>query len=96
MTAHPKVDPVTGELVFFGVDLFGPPFLRYHVVDASGQLTTTEEIDIPRATMMHDFGVTATRAVFLDQPVVFDLALAAERAARSPSAGCPRPGRGSG
>jgi len=35
MTAHPKVDPVTGELVFFGVDLFGPPFLRYHVVDAA-------------------------------------------------------------
>ena len=78
MTAHPKVDPVTGELVFFGVDLFGPPFLRYHVVDAAGQLTTTEELDIPRATMMHDFGVTATRAVFFDQPVVFDLALAAE------------------
>ena len=77
MTAHPKVDPVTGELVFFGVDLFGPPVLRYHVVDASGQLTTTEELEIPRATMMHDFGVTATRAVFCDQPVVFDLALAA-------------------
>ncbi len=78
MTAHPKIDPVTGELVFFGVDLFGPPFLRYHVVDATGQLTTTEEIDIPRATMIHDFGVTATRAVFLDQPVVFDLSLAAQ------------------
>ena len=78
MTAHPKVDPVTGELVFFGVDPFGPPFLRYHVVDAAGQLTTTEAIDVPRATMMHDFGVTATRAVFFDQPVVFDLALAAE------------------
>ena len=43
MTAHPKVDPVTGELVFFGVDLFGPPFLRYHVADAAGQLTTTED-----------------------------------------------------
>jgi len=78
MTAHPKVDPVTGELVFFGTDPFGPPFLRYHVVDAAGQLTTTEDIDIPRAVMMHDFGVTATRAVFLDQPVIFDLALAAQ------------------
>jgi carotenoid cleavage oxygenase len=78
MTAHPKIDPVTGELVFFGVDLFGPPFLRYHVVDAAGQLTTTEAIDLPRATMMHDFGVTATRAVFLDLPVVFDLALVAQ------------------
>ncbi len=77
MTAHPKVDPDTGELVFFGLDPFGPPFLRFHVVDAAGQLTCTEDIEIPRATMMHDFGVTATRAVFLDLPVVFDLALAA-------------------
>lgn len=78
MCAHPKVDPVTGELVFFGVDLFGPPFLRYHVVDASGQLIRTEDIDVPRATMIHDFGLTDTRAVFLDQPIVFDLDLAAE------------------
>ncbi len=78
MTAHPKVDPVTGELVFFGIDVFGPPFLRYHVVDDTGQLTTTEEIEIPRAVMMHDFAVTATRAVFFDQPVLFDLALAGQ------------------
>ena len=77
MTAHPKVDPVTGELIFFGSDVFGPPFLRYHVADAPGQLVRTEEIDIPVATMIHDFGVTATRVVFLDLPVVFDLELAA-------------------
>ncbi len=103
MTAHPKVDPDTGELVFFGVDLFGPPFLRYHVVDAAGQLTATEDIGMPRATMMHDFGVTATRAVFLDQPVVFDLALAAQGRSLpfrwAPEAGSrvgvlPRDGRG--
>ncbi len=77
MTAHPKVDPTSGELIFFGSDVFGPPFLRYHVVDATGVLVRTEEIDIPRATMIHDFGITSTRAVFLDLPVVFDLALAA-------------------
>ncbi len=77
MTAHPKVDPSTGELIFFGYDVFGPPFLRYHVVDAAGGLVKTESIDIPRATMIHDFGVTASRVVFLDLPVVFDLDLAA-------------------
>ena len=77
MTAHPKVDPSTGELIFFGYDVFGPPFLRYHVVDAAGGVVRTEAIDIPRATMIHDFGVTASRAVFLDLPVVFDLDLAA-------------------
>jgi carotenoid cleavage dioxygenase len=78
MTAHPKVDPATGELVFFGTDPFGPPFLRYHVVDATGELTRTVELEVPRATMMHDFAITATRAIFLDQPVIFDLALAAQ------------------
>jgi len=78
MTAHPKLDPTTGELIFFGSDVFGPPFLRYHVADATGVLNRTEEIDIPCATMIHDFGVTATRVVFLDLPVVFDLGLASE------------------
>jgi carotenoid cleavage dioxygenase-like enzyme len=77
MTAHPKVDPATGELLFFGYDVFGPPFLRYHTVDAGGVLTRSQEIDIPRAAMIHDFGVTASRVVFMDLPVVFDLDLAA-------------------
>ncbi len=77
MTAHPKSDPDRGELVFFGYDVFGPPFLRYHVVDPAGALTHTRAIDIPRAVMMHDFGVTASRVVFLDLPLVFDLELAA-------------------
>jgi len=74
-TAHPKVDPVTGEMVFFGYDVFGPPYLRYHVVDAGGRLVKTEAITLPAASMMHDFAITSTRAVFLDLPVVFDLAL---------------------
>jgi carotenoid cleavage dioxygenase len=77
MTAHPKVDPDTGELLFFGVDVFGPPFLRTHVVDKTGVLTRTEAVELPRATMIHDVGVTATRMVLLDLPVVFDLDLAA-------------------
>ncbi len=77
MTAHPKVDPDTGELLFFGYDVFGPPFLRYHALDPEGTMTRSQAVDIPRATMIHDFGVTATRAVFLDLPVVFDLDLAA-------------------
>jgi carotenoid cleavage dioxygenase len=76
MTAHPKEDPDTGGLAFFGYDCFGPPFLRYHELDVTGALVHTTEIDIPRATMQHDFAVTATRVVFLDLPVVFDRAMA--------------------
>jgi carotenoid cleavage dioxygenase-like enzyme len=74
MTAHPKVDPTTGALVFFGSDVFGPPFLRYHVADAIGVCwCAPRRSRCRRAGMMHDFGVTASRVVFLDLPVVFDL-----------------------
>lgn len=73
MTAHPHVDPETGAMAFFGYDCFGPPFLRYHELDAGGAMVHSTEIEIPRATMQHDFGVTATRVVFLDLPVVFDI-----------------------
>ena len=72
-TAHPKVDPVTGEMHFFGYDILAPPFLRYHVVDAGGALTRTEEIDLPGPVMMHDFAITRSSVVWLDLPVVFDV-----------------------
>jgi carotenoid cleavage oxygenase len=70
-TAHPKIDPLTGELLFFGYDL-APPYLRYHVVDARGDLVRTEAIELARSVMIHDFGVSASKVVWLDLPVVFD------------------------
>ena len=80
MTAHPKVDPVTGEMLFFGADPFGPPYLRFHAVDTGGGLVRTHDIELPAPVMMHDFAITETRAVFLDLPVVYDFALVGERA----------------
>lgn len=74
ITAHPKVDAVTGELIAFGYD-FGPTNLRYHRISADGRAVQTEVIDTPAPTMMHDFGVTATRVVFMDLPVIFDVAM---------------------
>jgi carotenoid cleavage dioxygenase len=46
MTAHPKTDPVTGELHFFGYG-FAPPFLTYHRLSAAGELVTSAEIAVP-------------------------------------------------
>ena len=74
MTAHPKVDGRTGEMLFFGYEMFAP-FLRYHQACACGELLKSIDIDLPAGVMMHDFGVTETRVVFMDLPVVFDLAL---------------------
>jgi carotenoid cleavage dioxygenase-like enzyme len=70
-TAHPKIDPVTGEMVFFGYSPF-PPYLRYHVVDASGALVHSADIDLPNPIMIHDFAVTEHHVVFLDAPALFD------------------------
>jgi carotenoid cleavage dioxygenase len=78
MTAHPKIDAVTGELLFFGYDIFGPPWLRFHVVSPAGELVRTEEIDIKGPAMVHDFAITENHVVFFDLPVVFDMDLAAQ------------------
>lgn len=72
-TAHPKLDPVTGEMIFFG---YGPirPHLRLGILDPSGRLTTSRPIDLPRCVMIHDFAITRDFAVFLDMPQTFALA----------------------
>ena len=75
MTAHPKICPRSGELHFFGYD-FAPPYLTYHVADAAGTLVTSRVIEVPGATMMHDFNLTERFVVFMDLPAVFDLDLA--------------------
>ncbi|MCW1100262.1 carotenoid oxygenase family protein [Streptomyces sp. RS2] len=75
MTAHPKEDPVTGELHLFGVG-FDRPYLTYHRVTADGQLAETRPVEVPGPTMMHDFAITENHIVWMDLPVVFDHALA--------------------
>lgn len=72
-TAHPKVDPVTGEMFFFGYNPMMKPFLQYSVVNAQGQLVRTLPIDVPWPAMMHDFAVSAKHAIFLHLPETFDL-----------------------
>jgi carotenoid cleavage oxygenase len=79
MTAHPKSDPLTGELHFFGYDVMGPPWLRYHVLDRDGNLVRSEDIDVAGPVMIHDFAITEHHVVFFDLPVVFDLELVGKR-----------------
>jgi carotenoid cleavage dioxygenase len=75
-TAHPKFDPVTGEMHVMAY-FFTEPYLRYHVVDVSGRLVRTEELDVAGPVMVHDMGLTQSQVIVFDLPVVFDLDLAA-------------------
>jgi len=73
MTAHPRIDPRTGEMFFFGYSVLESA-IHYYVVDPNGELTHQVVLDIPATVMMHDFVITEEHAVFLDSPIVFDLA----------------------
>jgi carotenoid cleavage dioxygenase len=72
MTAHPKEDPETGDLHFFGYGFFAP-YLTYHRLDRAGVLVESHVIDVPGPTMMHDFAITENYVIWLDLPMVFDL-----------------------
>jgi carotenoid cleavage dioxygenase len=71
INAHPKFDPATNEMhvLTYG---FEAPFLRYHVVDTGGRVARTTEIDLPASVMVHDVGLTDTRLVLFDLPVLFN------------------------
>lgn len=75
LTAHPKICPETGEMLAFGYS-FTPPFLTYHRFDREGRLVQSEEIPIGGPVMMHDFCATRTKVIFMDLPIVFDMAVA--------------------
>lgn len=70
-TAHPKIDPATGYMHFFGY-WFAPPFLTYHVADDTGRLIHSEEVVVAAPTMMHSFAITDRDVVFWELPVMFD------------------------
>ncbi|MEM9039329.1 MAG: carotenoid oxygenase family protein [Actinomycetota bacterium] len=74
-TAHPKICPVTGELLAFGYSMM-EPHLTYLRVSADGRLVQTENITVGGPTMMHDFNTTENHVIFMDLPAVFDIALA--------------------
>ena len=76
MTAHPRVCPETGEMLFFAYSMMGEPYLYYYRVSKEGELVQSEPIEIPRPVMMHDWNITRNYVVFMDLPIVSDMDLA--------------------
>lgn len=72
-TAHPRVDPTTGELCFFGYDMIAPPHLRYGEVSREGALSLVREVPLPHGTMIHDFVITKNFAVIPVFPFAFEV-----------------------
>ena len=71
LTAHPKICPDTGEMLAFSYGVT-PPYVTYHRISATGELVQSEPIEVPGATMVHDFNITSNHVIFMDLPLIFD------------------------
>ena len=76
VSAHPKVDPRTGELLFFNYGRTAP-YMHYGVVDSAGELAHYVDIPLPGPRMPHDMAYTEHYAILGDFPLFWDEGLLA-------------------
>jgi carotenoid cleavage dioxygenase-like enzyme len=71
-TAHPKIDPRTGDMCAFGYAAKGllTRDMVYYELNEQGKLKREVWFEIPYYCMMHDFGLTEDYAVFHVIPIV--------------------------
>ncbi len=76
MTAHPHLDPDTGEMYFFGYEAAGLATrdVAYCRADRNGELVREDWFEMPFCALMHDFAVTKEHVLFPAFPMVADLA----------------------
>jgi len=74
LCAHPKVDPVTGEMIVFRYDV-EEPYLTWAIIGPDGTVirapTTVEGVD--SGFMIHDFAITEHHLILTIGPAQFDL-----------------------
>jgi carotenoid cleavage dioxygenase-like enzyme len=75
MTAHSRIDPVTGEMFFFGYEAAGlcTTEVAYCIADADGRLVSEQWFKQPYCSTIHDFVITEKYAVFPIYPTTADL-----------------------
>jgi len=75
-TAHPKIDPETGELFFFGYEASGlcTRDVAYGIADKQGRLISEKWFQAPYCALMHDFAISEHYAIFPIFPTTSDYA----------------------
>ena len=71
-TAHPKVDPATGDLHAIAYH-WALPHLQYVVIGPDARVRQVEPIEVADGPMVHDCSITERWMVVYDLPVTFDL-----------------------
>jgi carotenoid cleavage dioxygenase-like enzyme len=65
-TAHPKIDPVSGEMIAFGYEATGlaSDDLFVYFIDRHGKAAREVRLKVPYVSMIHDFAVTQDHLIF--------------------------------
>lgn len=71
ISAHPKVDDRTGELMFFNYSKHAP-FMHYGVVDRDGRLAHYIPVSLPGPRLPHDMTFSEHWSILNDLPVFWD------------------------
>ena len=74
-TAHPKIDPVSGEMIGFGYEAAGlaSKAMSLQRIGADGRLNDEEFFEAPYVSFQHDFAVTRDHIVFVLMPTTTSL-----------------------
>jgi carotenoid cleavage dioxygenase-like enzyme len=76
VTAHPKLDPETGEMVWFAYGVGEMPLsagMSYGVTGATGEVLRRDDFQAPYSSMAHDFMVTRGHVLFPVLPLTGSL-----------------------
>ncbi|WP_066899373.1 carotenoid oxygenase family protein [Mycolicibacterium houstonense] len=71
VSAHPKADDTTGELLFFNYGKQAP-YMHYGVVDADNQLVHYVDVELPGPRLPHDMAFTENYVILNDFPLFWD------------------------
>ncbi|KAK4797941.1 hypothetical protein SAY86_030267 [Trapa natans] len=67
-TAHPKIDPLTGEMFTFGYSQLASK-VTYRVISRDGFMHDPVLVTVSEPLIMHDFAITTNYAIFMDLPL---------------------------
>ncbi|HKP41446.1 carotenoid oxygenase family protein [Mycobacterium sp.] len=71
VSAHPKVDERTGELLFFNYSKRAP-YMHYGVVDANNDLVHYVDVPLPGPRLPHDMAFTENYVILNDFPLFWE------------------------
>ena len=74
VSAHPKVDEETGELMFFNYGVHAP-YMHYGVIDRTGRRTHYVPIPLKGPRLPHDMAITKNWSILNDMPLYWDAEL---------------------